>query len=159
MRYKAFQKRLIQRIKPTTSQGGSIAATTMSSTAVRRSALAVVPTAGRVSGGMQPASSALRTNSMSSARPAQAGSTGSNSRKTLTKTEIYADHARSTTSITGPQEPRLPHVASASQETDDKSQCEGRWRSLAPLNERQKENRPVPQKWSEAAVNSSVSLR
>jgi hypothetical protein len=103
------------------------------------------------SGGVRLGSIASRSGSSSSSAFASAPNG-----KTL-KSEIYVDPphitgkpASTSSNIkSASDKDELPHVAL---QTECSATAEGKWHTLAPLQERQKENRPVPLKWSETTV-------
>lgn len=96
------------------------------------------------------------------ARPS--GSSSALNGKSVSRADVYIDPIHNTTvsgrssasvkSTPSSDDHRLPHVATAAPETleDASAMAEGKWRALAPLKERQKENRAVPQKWSDTSV-------
>ncbi len=109
-------------------------------------------TLGMASGGVRLGSIASRSGTSSAFASAPNGQT--------VKSEIYVDPSHSgdnksskSSVKVNTKEGQLPHVASAAP-ADGELTTEGKWRTLAPLQERQKENRPVPQKWSETTVCS-----
>jgi hypothetical protein len=102
------------------------------------------------------ASGGVRLGSIAS-RPGTSSAFASAPNGKTVKSEIYVDPSHSgdnksnkSSVNVNTKEGQLPHVASASLAPG--LTTEGKWCTLAPLQERQKENRPVPQKWSETTV-------
>jgi len=162
-RFKAFQKRVIKQIKSSTSEEQRIAPAASLGSSTSRTALAPLssrttlrppsalssstslPNNGTIAGGRLPPTSGLGASASLGRVSSRAAAT-----RTAAKATVYVDpvHAHSVT-LTGGHQQLLPHTALARPE-DELS--EGKWHTLAPLRERQKENVPLPQKWSETTV-------